>query len=37
MRDQNTPVSGAAAGVPYVALPPAGWRDGGEPAPLVIA
>jgi dienelactone hydrolase len=37
MSDQSTPVSGTAASVPYVALPPTGWQDGGEPAPLVIA
>ena len=37
MSGQSTPVTGAAAGVPYVALPPAGWQDGGETAPLVIA
>src|SRR5438045_1709464 len=37
MSDQNATVSGVAAGVPYVALPPAGWYDGREPAPLIIA
>jgi dienelactone hydrolase len=37
MSDQNAPVSGAAAGVPYVALPPAGRQDGRKPAPLIIA
>src|SRR5499426_1506717 len=37
MRDQNAPVSGVAAGVPYVAWPPAGRHDGREPSPLVIA
>ena len=37
MSGQNTPVSGAAAGVPYVALPPAGRQDGRKPAPLIIA
>jgi alpha-beta hydrolase superfamily lysophospholipase len=30
-------VSDVAAGVPYVALPPAGRHDGREPAPLIIA
>jgi dienelactone hydrolase len=29
--------TGVAAEVPYVAVPPRGWRDGGEPAPLIIA
>jgi dienelactone hydrolase len=37
MSDQNEPVSGVAAGVPYVALPPVGRQDGEGPAPLVIA
>jgi len=37
MSDQNATVSGVEAGVPYVALPPAGWYDGREPAPLIIA
>ena len=37
MSDQNGPVSGVAAGVPYVALPPAGRPDGREPAPLIVA
>ena len=37
MSDQNTPVSGVAADVPYVALPPAGQQDAREPAPLIIA
>jgi dienelactone hydrolase len=37
MSDQNGPVSGVAAGVPYVALPPAGRQDGREPAPLIVA
>lgn len=37
MSDQNAVVSGVAAGVPYVALPPAGPHDGGGPAPLIIA
>jgi alpha-beta hydrolase superfamily lysophospholipase len=37
MSDQNAVVSGVAAGVPYVALPPAGPHEGGGPAPLIIA
>jgi hypothetical protein len=37
MSDQNAPVSGVAAGVPYVVLPPAGRQDGREPAPLIVA
>ncbi len=37
MSDHNAPVSGTAAGVPYVALPPAGRHDGRERAPLIIA
>src|SRR5215510_1853607 len=37
MRDQNAPVSGVAADVPYVALKPAGRHDGREPAPLIVA
>jgi alpha-beta hydrolase superfamily lysophospholipase len=37
LSDQNGPVSGVAAGVPYVALPPAGRPDGREPAPLIVA
>ena len=37
MSDQNAWVSDVAAGVPYVALPPAGEPDGREPAPLIIA
>lgn len=36
MSDQDAVVSGVAAGVPYVARPPAG-RDESEPAPLIIA
>ena len=36
MSDQDAVVSGVAAGVPYVALPPAG-RDESEPVPLIIA
>jgi alpha-beta hydrolase superfamily lysophospholipase len=34
---QNAAVSGVAAGVPYVALPPGERRDGQVPAPLIIA
>jgi dienelactone hydrolase len=34
---QDGMVSGTAAGVPYVALPPGGRRDGQTRAPLVIA
>ena len=37
MSEQNATVSGVAAGVPYVALPPAGRHGGHEPAPLIIA
>ena len=37
MSDLNAAISGVAAGVPYVAWPPAGGHDGPEPAPLVIA
>jgi alpha-beta hydrolase superfamily lysophospholipase len=37
MSDQAARVSDVAAGVPYVALPPAGGRDGSQPAPLIIA
>jgi len=37
MSDQNAMVTGVAAGVPFTALPPAGWHDGQEPAPLIIA
>jgi dienelactone hydrolase len=37
MSDESTPVSGVAAGVPYVALPPTGRQDGPEPAPLVVS
>ena len=36
MSDQDAVVSGVAAGVPYVALPPAG-RHQSEPVPLIIA
>ncbi|HEY3734892.1 MAG TPA: prolyl oligopeptidase family serine peptidase [Streptosporangiaceae bacterium] len=35
-RNQDAVISGVAAGVPYVALPPA-ERDDSEPAPLIIA
>jgi dienelactone hydrolase len=37
MSDQDAVVSGVAAGVPYVALPPAKRRAGQAPVPLVIA
>ncbi len=37
MSDQNATVSGVAADVPYVALPPAGWDESRESAPLIIA
>lgn len=37
MSDHDAAASGVVAAVPYVALPPAGWRDGQEPAPLIIA
>jgi dienelactone hydrolase len=37
MSDYDAMTSGEVAGVPYVALPPAGWQDSHEPAPLVIA
>ncbi len=37
MSDEDAVVSGVAAGVPYVALPPTGRRDGLAAAPLVIA
>src|SRR6266567_4665033 len=36
MSDETAAVSGAAADVPYVALPPAAPRRGREPAPLII-
>jgi alpha-beta hydrolase superfamily lysophospholipase len=36
MSDQNAMISDVAAGVSYVALPPAGRHDGREPAPLII-
>jgi dienelactone hydrolase len=37
MTNHDTTASGEVAGVPYVALPPAGWQDSQEPAPLIIA
>lgn len=37
MRPEGAAVTGVAADVPYVALPPAGWRDGEEAAPLIVA
>jgi dienelactone hydrolase len=37
MSDRNATVRNVAAGVPYVALPPAGWHDNRESAPLIIA
>jgi dienelactone hydrolase len=37
MSDQNAVVSGVAADVPCVALPPARRPDGPEPAPLIVA
>ena len=37
MSEASTPVSGVAAGVPYVALPPTRRQDGPEPAPLVVS
>ena len=37
MSYQNAAVSGVAAGVPYVALPPGERGDGQVPAPLIIA
>ncbi|HEY9243929.1 MAG TPA: prolyl oligopeptidase family serine peptidase [Streptosporangiaceae bacterium] len=37
MSDRDGMVSGVAAGVPYVALPPAGPPDRGEPTPLIAA
>jgi len=36
MNDQDAMISDVAAGAPYVALPPARQRDGGEPAPVII-
>src|SRR5947207_149345 len=37
MSDEDAVVSGVAGGVPYVALPPAGRREGRVRAPLLIA
>jgi alpha-beta hydrolase superfamily lysophospholipase len=37
MTDDSATLTGVAAEVPYVALPPAGWRDRGQPAPLILA
>ena len=37
MSDHGALVSDEVAGVPYVALPPAGWKDDQEPARLIIA
>lgn len=37
MSNEGADRTGVAAEVPYVALPPAGWDGGGEPAPLIIA
>jgi dienelactone hydrolase len=37
MSDENDAVTGVAAGVPYVALPPAGGLGRREAAPLIIA
>lgn len=37
MNDLNMPVTGEAAGVPYVALPPAGQQDNQQAAPLIVA
>jgi hypothetical protein len=37
MNDQNAALTGVAAGVPFTALPPEGWHDSQEPAPLIIA
>jgi pimeloyl-ACP methyl ester carboxylesterase len=34
---ESTALSGIAADVPYIALPPAGRRDGDEAAPLIVA
>jgi hypothetical protein len=36
-RHENTALSGIAADVPYVALPPAEGRNGEEAAPLIVA
>jgi pimeloyl-ACP methyl ester carboxylesterase len=37
MNDERATLSGVAADVPYVALPPAERRDAGEATPLIIA
>ena len=37
MSDEAAMVSDVVAGVPYVALPPAGWSRSQKPAPLVVA
>jgi hypothetical protein len=37
MSHESTAVSGIAADVPYIALPPAGRGDGDEAAPLIVA
>jgi pimeloyl-ACP methyl ester carboxylesterase len=37
MSHESTALSGIAADVPYVALPPAGRGDGDEAAPLIVA
>jgi dienelactone hydrolase len=37
MSHESTSFSGIVADVPYIALPPAGRRDGDEAAPLIVA
>jgi pimeloyl-ACP methyl ester carboxylesterase len=37
MSHDSTALSGIAADVPYIAMPPAGRRDGDEAAPLIVA
>jgi alpha-beta hydrolase superfamily lysophospholipase len=37
MSSEGAALTGVAADVPYVALPPAGWSDGEEAAPLIVA
>jgi dienelactone hydrolase len=37
MGKESAGLTGVAAEVPYVALPPGGWDGGGEPGPLIIA
>jgi pimeloyl-ACP methyl ester carboxylesterase len=37
MSHESTALSGIAADVPYIAMPPAGRRDGDEAAPLIVA